>query len=249
MHALNAAELSDDTELWRYMALGPFLAMLTSQALYQTRVDAFEDASEGAYGYKNAELIAVATALRMEARAYSDNEGDYLLPPRKEEIIRAARASTAVTCWFRHSVHESFPMWRIYARDTFGVAVVTTLGALRQVFEGAENVRIGGVAYEPLPAAVRDVHTLFFHKRAEYSDEREIRSVNVVEQPFTDRYPSISMSPATMDLLIRRVVAAPSMHNTMFKSLLKIIQTQFSLEGLIFDPDRLCHSTLDGDLV
>jgi hypothetical protein len=229
------------------MSLGPFLSMLTSQALFQTRVDAFKDASEGAYGYKNSDLTRVASALKLPWRTFSDNEGEYREPPEKEEIIRVARARTAVTCWFRG--FESFSMWQIYARDHFGVAVVTTLGALRQAFENAENVVIGEVTYDRLPPVVADTHKLFFHKRAEYRDECEIRSVNVLPDPITDPHPMITLPPNTIDSLFANVVAAPGMQNTMFSSLLRILQTQFSALGLTFNGDRLRHSDLDDDLV
>lgn len=243
------SELTDDTKIWRYMSLGPFLSMLTSQALFQTRVDAFKDASEGAYGYKNSDLTPVAAALRLTWRTYSDDKGDYHEAPEKEEIIRAARACTAVTCWFRDRGFESFSMWQIYARDHFGVAVVTTVGALKQAFENAENVLIGEVSYEELPTVVADTHKLFFHKRAEYKDECEIRSVNVLQDPITDAHPMISLPPSTMDKLLAKVVAAPGMQNTMFLSLLSILQMQFSALGLTFNSDRLRRSDLDDDLV
>jgi hypothetical protein len=242
-------DLDDSVELWRYMALGPFLTMLISQALYQTRVDSFEDASEGAFGYKAADLNPVAAALKMQYRSFSDDQGPQFVPPRKEEIIAAARATTAVTCWFQYAGSEKFSMWRIYARDTFGVAVVTTLGALKQVFRGIDSVRIRSVSYVELPSQVPDVHSLFFHKRAEYSDECEIRTVNVSDQPFIEAYPSIVLSPNNLNALLGSVVAAPGMSKTMFDSLYNIIEMQFRLLGLAFSPERLRQSTLDDDLV
>jgi hypothetical protein len=244
-----ADQLDDSVELWRYMALGPFLTMLISQALFQTRVDSFEDTSEGAFGYKSADLNPVAGALGMQYRSFADDQGPQLRPPRKEEIIRTARAATAVTCWFQYAGSEKFSMWRIYARDTFGVAVVTTLGALKQVFQGIDSVRIRPVNYVALPAQVPDVHSLFFHKRAEYSDESEIRTVNVSDQPFIEAYPSIALSPGNLNALLASVVAAPGMSKTMFDSLYNIIEMQFRLLALTFPRGRLRHSTLDDDLV
>jgi hypothetical protein len=242
-------ELDDSVELWRYMALGPFLTMLVSQALFQTRVDSFEDTSEGAFGYKAADLNPVAAALGMPYRSFSDDQGPQTVPPKKEEIIRTARAATAVTCWFKYAGTEKFSMWRIYARDTFGVAVVTTLGALKQVFTSIDSARIQPISYVALPPRVPDVHSLFFHKRAEYSDECEIRTVNVSDQAFIEPYPSIVLSHDNLDGLLGSVVAAPGMSKTMFDSLYNIIEMQFRLLGLMFSKERLRHSSLDDDLV
>ncbi len=170
-------------------------------------------------------------------------------PPTNEEIIRAARACTAVTCWFRHPGRESFAMWRIYGRDPFAIAISTTYGAVRAVFEDSPAVRIGPISYDHLPPIVDDIHTLFFHKRTEYSDEREVRTIQVFPAPVIERFPMAPVTAEQMNNLLAQLIAAPGMHPTMFTSILNIVKAQFDSMDLPFANDRLRRSDLDDDLL
>ncbi len=58
------------------MSLGPFLVMLTSRGLFQTRVDTFEDASEGAFGFRNIKISpGLGRYLGVEPRSFVDDTG------------------------------------------------------------------------------------------------------------------------------------------------------------------------------
>ena len=241
-------DLPDDTPLWRYMRLGPFVAMLTSRNLFQTKVETFEDRSEGAFGYKNATISPeVWQYLGLQARRYSDNAGDYVIAPRSSEIIRTARACTAVTCWYLHRGHEIYAMWRIYGSDDSAIAICTTLGTLRSIFRENRNVRIDLVSYAPLPPRIDDVHTLFFHKQPAYQDECELRTAQVYPSPLAERFPPVALTNEQLDALLGNIVAAPAMHPTMFDGIRSIVQEQFKSLGLDFDAARLRRSALDAN--
>lgn len=243
-------DVDDDTPIWRYMRLGPFLEMCMSNGLFQTRVDALADASEGAYGYKDSEFaIQLPASLGVKPLAVYGATGPSYVQPRKRDVIIAARRHTVVTCWFRHDNNESFGMWRVYGGDEFAVAISTTVGALRAAFSESANVRIASVAYSPMPIHINDAHTLFFHKRKEYIHENEIRSVQVFASPVPERYHLGLLSAEQMDALFATIVAAPGMRPTMFKSLLSLVKAQFASRELSFDDSRLRHSDLDNDLL
>jgi hypothetical protein len=239
----------DETPIWRYIQLGPFLELLMNSCLFQARVDTFDDMAEGAYGYRAVTIDeSVARYLRIENRFFVDDTGRHSLPLSATDIIKAAREKTFVTCWFTHEDNESYGMWRVYGRDPFAVAIVTTVGALRNIFT-SESTRIGQVVYSSLPLKVCDVHTLFFHKREEYRDEREVRSVRVIQEATTDRFLMQPLTAEQMDALLSRIVVAPGMRRTMYDTLLAVIQNRFALLNRAFEASRLQHSSLDRDLL
>ncbi len=193
-------------------------------ALFQTRADYFEDALEGAFGYR-------ASALSEDLITYLDPPRDRTVhvyrrnpPPgapaieihavKKEDVIQEARLHAAVTCWYEHDEHESYAMWRVYGNDSFAVAVSTTVGALRACFGGAGNVVIGGVDYTPLPPNINSIPEMFFHKRPEFSYEREIRSVQIFPDRVTGAVQLQTLPIGAMDALLQNVIAAPGMRET-----------------------------------
>lgn len=222
-----------------------------NSALFQIRVDVFKDASEGAYGYKNIQISnRVAAALGVEAPAYFDEGGRHALPFDNGELIRAARRQAVLSCWFTtHQGTESFGMWRIYGGDEFAVAIATTVKALRSVFEGNTLAMVGNVNYEPLPRDIDSIHTLFFHKRPEYKEEREIRSVHVLSEATTERSIAQALTPLQLDQLLAHLITAPGMRQTMFDTILATVQTKFRDLKLEFNPSRLRRSALDSELL
>lgn len=248
--------VADETVIWRYMRLGPFIEMIMTQGLYQTRVSEFEDKLEGAYGFRNCnlsdEVIAYLDPPRIRtARISFDNprsSGITLEPVRIEDVIRQARRHTCVTCWYAHEGLESYAMWRVYGSDSFAVAVESTVGALRAAFGILESVRIGSVEYAPLPSRIDNVHELFFHKRKEYHSEREVRSVQVFPQSIGAVHVQ-AMGGALLDAILEGVIVAPGMRDTMINSLRMMISATFQANGLHFEPSRVRKSVLDSDLL
>jgi hypothetical protein len=242
--------IPDETPIWRYIPLGPFLELLMNSALFQTSVRVFEDGAEGAYGYKATRIDdSVPRSLLLEPSRYMDASGLRQLPFKTPDVIKAARERTAVTCWFKHSGTESYGMWRIYGRDPFAVAIATSVGALRSILAGQTTTRVGAVAYRPLPAVVQDAHTLFFHKREEYQAEQEIRSIYVSQQPLDGRFLMWPLAPEQLDALLSKIIVAPAMRPTMYDTLLAVVKGKFESLGLAFDSSRMTPSSLDRDVL
>ena len=222
---------ADDTVLWRYIKLNSFLELLSGH-LIQTRIDVLEDAAEGAYGYKQ---ISFSKALADGARDTA-------------EAIRRARLRVAATYWFEFEERESYGMWNIYGRTGESVAIETTVGALRDLLGREGQVRIERMRYEPMRGEIDDIATLFFHKRREYKEEREIRSVQVFDEPLKDSIVDQRVSLDDLNALIRRIILAPDSRQTFIDAVTQIVERVFAFEGKRFKGE-ICGSALDQDLI
>ena len=217
---------SDDTRLWRYMKLNSFLELLSGH-LIQTRIDVLNDAAEGAYGYKHIRI---------------PGENDTI------DAIRRARTRVAATYWFEFEERESYGMWSIYGRSGESVAIETTVGALREVLRREGHVRIERMRYEPMRGEIDDIATLFFHKRREYKDEREIRSVQLFEKPLEDSIVDQRLSLDDLNTLIKRLILAPDSRQTFIDAVKHVVESVFAFNGKHF-AGEIAGSALDEDLV
>jgi hypothetical protein len=222
---------SDDTRLWRYMKLNSFLELLSGH-LIQTRIDVLNDAAEGAYGYQQ---ISFAPPLR-------DGERN------NEDVIRAARTRVAATYWFEFEERESHGMWNVYGRTGESVAIETTVGALRGLLGREGQVRIERMRYEPMKGEIDDIATLFFHKRREYKEEREIRSVQVFKEPLKDTIVDQRLSLDDLNTLVKRIILAPDSRQTFIDAVKHIVESVFAFDRKTFSGE-ICGSALDEDLV
>jgi hypothetical protein len=208
------------------MKLNSFLELLSGH-LIQTRIDVLNDAAEGAYGYKHIRLFDGTDTI---------------------EGIRKARTQVAATYWFEFEERESYGMWNVYGRSGESVAIETTVGVLRELLGREGEVRIERMRYEPMRGNIDDIATLFFHKRREYKEEREIRSVQVFKEPLKDTIVDQRLSLDDLNTLIRRIVLAPDSRQTFIEAVKHIVESVFSFEDKRFTGE-ICGSSLDEDLV
>lgn len=217
---------SDDTLLWRYMKLNSFLELLSGH-LIQTRIDVLNDAAEGAYGYKHIRLNGARDVA---------------------EAIRAARMRVVATYWFEFEERESHGMWNVYGRSGESVAIETSVGALREVLQREGQLRIERMRYEPMRGDVGDIATLFFHKRREYKEEREIRSVQVFPEPLKDSIVDQRLSLDDLNKLMRRIILAPDSRKTFIEAVKHTVESIFAFDNKRFRGE-ICGSALDQDLI
>jgi hypothetical protein len=228
---------ADDTVIWRYMKLNSFLELLSGH-LVQTRIDVLHDAAEGAYGFKR-----IRFAPSLLERLHFDGA-----PAGTAEVIRRARTYVSATYWYEFEEQESFGMWNVYGRTGESVAVETTVGALRTVLSREGETRIERMRYEPMEGEVADIHTLFFHKRREFKDEREIRSVQVFSNPMEQPIVDQRLSLDDLSLLMKRIILAPDSRNTFVDAVNRIVHSVFAYDRKHFTGE-ICSSALDEDLV
>jgi hypothetical protein len=187
------------------MKMNSFLELLTGH-MAQSRIDMLGDAAEGAYGWRNIHFApsllqklydnrrhSVVSRRAMDCASVGEDTVSSGHDKNLEEsrttvpsVIRKARTYAAATYWIEFE-RESYGMWNLYGRAGESVAVETTVGALRRVLGRADaQLRVERMRYDPMRGEISDLHELFFHKRREYQDEREIRSVQVFDGPLKD---------------------------------------------------------------
>lgn len=220
-----------DTLIWRYMKMNSFLELLSGH-LVQTRIDVLNDAAEGSYGYRD---IRFSPEIR---RSEGDNAA----------VIRAARKRVAATYWFEFEERESYGMWSVYGRTGESVAIETTVGDLRAVLERQGKVRIERMRYEPMRGEIDDLATLFFHKRREYKEEREIRSVQLFDRPIAETIVDQRLSLDDLNRLVKRIILAPDSRRTFVDAVEHVVESVFAFEGSRF-AGEIAGSALDEDLI
>jgi hypothetical protein len=227
----------DETVIWRYMKMNSFLELLSGH-LVQTRIDMLHDAGEGAYGWKHVRFSPhVLDKLQMKNGASQDAAA----------VIRRARMHAAATYWFEFD-RESYGMWNVYGRTGESVAIETTVGALREVLAREGEARIERMRYDPLEGEIPDVHTLFFHKRREYKEEREIRSVQVFPEPLKEPIVNQQLSLDDLNVLIKRIILAPDSRETFVDAVKHIVEAVFAYNDKRY-AGEICGSSLDEDLI
>lgn len=226
----------DDTPLWRYLDFARFLALLDSASLWFARADTFSDQYELAVPAAD-----MAAARQGAASILADNRtregvvrylaatagraaGELVALPDSELaglLLRFADRALHISCW-QEDQDESAGMWDSFVQGDEGVAVVTTVAALRDVLDagsGNRDVFLGRVAYLDYRAGSWGAFHPFapaFHKRRLFRQEQEVRAV-MVWPSYRDLADGIIGTPAAagiavpVDLsrLIQGIVIAP----------------------------------------
>lgn len=154
--------------LWRYFKTSHFLSFIKKASLHFAPVAHFADRFEGA---------AAVIPLRS-------------IDPRYAELDHADKAfgtmknDTNVCCWHR-AEYESEAMWRLYAEESKGVVVCTTLERMRTAIapfyfpqaREPESLWVGSVRYVDLAQErIKDFGIKrFFYKHVVFASEREFR--------------------------------------------------------------------------
>jgi hypothetical protein len=90
-----------------------------------------------------------------------------------ETALSAQKNNTYVSCWHM-AKHESFLMWKVYARGRpDSVCIRTNLIRIRNCFE--RDYRIGVVQYIDFQNKFPDANWPFIYKRAAFLQEQEAR--------------------------------------------------------------------------
>jgi hypothetical protein len=246
-----------ETKLWRYLTLDKFIGLLTSSALHFARPSSFTDELEGSYPQVSvqrrpetvAELLEEAT--RREMRLVFRRDDVSPLPIEwkatfKEliddvpHLAREALERTFISCWCACE-HELEQFWESYSSRSNGIVVQTTVGRLQASiakcpdcevtfglveyvdFDEANIIpfRVVGnsIRYDPVP--------VFFHKRREFSHDREFRVVISLAEAAIP--PKGLPVPVSLENLFTCVTVAPDSGDWYLQSIIKLLK-QFDLE-------------------
>jgi hypothetical protein len=174
-------KMSRDPKLTRYMTLPSLLALLHRSKLHFTKLTDLRryDAHEGAGGLMNniiqtpissgaflspstpefeAEQAAIVERIKAELSLPYEEQW----PKFKAQLAKWDQeyANVFVSCWHENFGFTDF-MWRVYARDDHGVALVTSSHALVESFSGVDlrKIGFGFVVYPYRDELVRNRHT------------------------------------------------------------------------------------------
>uniref|UniRef100_Q07I65 DUF2971 domain-containing protein n=1 Tax=Rhodopseudomonas palustris (strain BisA53) TaxID=316055 RepID=Q07I65_RHOP5 len=160
--------------VWRYMTFSRFIWLLQKKALWLSRVDRLDDAWEMALA--GAQLNHTISTAPISPIDEMQTEKPM---ERARKIVALWRNTTFVNCWSGFGP-ESHALWRVFCGPTEGVAIRTTLMALKQSVPQLNVVR---VEYRE-PGVYRVTPTreeLVSVKRKSFEYEQEIRIVGTNE--------------------------------------------------------------------
>lgn len=193
-------------KLMRYMDVKKYKDLLSTKTLFLPRYDNLGDMFEGSLGYVPPGKLIDQRTERLNRITRMPQQGNTLARKFLEAFEpllyhKFLRNFTFVSCWHQ-SVKESALMWKMYAKR--GVMVKSDLSSLKSSLEinadgyqrsdifwqdhGIDNVNgyeisvdVDKVKYLPHGTEIKAVGSdRYFHKQAEYEDEKELR---VVLQP------------------------------------------------------------------
>lgn len=169
-------ELNPHQLLWRYFNASRFLSFLKTGALYFAPVSNFNDRFEGAVAIIPPQLIDP----RYQELDFADN------------AFRSTKDDTNVNCWHQ-AEHENDAMWKLYAEESKGVAISSTISRMRMALKPffftpqarePEKLWVGPVRYVDLTRVRLKAlgFQRYFYKHLVFEFEREFRLALNLEQ-------------------------------------------------------------------
>jgi hypothetical protein len=176
-HPCFQAPADRSIKIWRYLDFTKYVSMLSSQNLFFSRSDLFDDPYEGATSHAN---------IKLRSTVYSDIKITKQQIDQLAELAEWSRQWTYINCWHMNE-YESAAMWKLYAQTNEAVAIQSTYKRLRHCLP--ENVHVGIVHYidyenEWLPEG--NTMRPFVYKRRSFEHERELRAL-IQDLPITDK--------------------------------------------------------------
>lgn len=209
----HSADESDEDTIWRYTTLAKFLNVLRRSdapgegELIAKRSDKLEDEYEGTLSSPTEQTIREEVMQFFTNKGLADHDPeDILASPDKmgvdeypewtarsaaDSVIEShqrARELTFLNCW-RLDEYESSNMWKAYTSKTDGVAIRSSIDALKEAaLNKKDEIHIREVSY--MDYSIKEMFTdgfldPFFHKRKEFADESEVR-IAVTDIPYLD---------------------------------------------------------------
>lgn len=154
-------------KIWRYMDFTKFVYLLNTENLYFVRSDKFEDSFEGSTPVSNVNFRGGITS----------------------NFLKEFRRYVAINSWHINE-HESAAMWKLYAKDNYGIAIQSTYKRLMDALADAnEEIEVGLVQYidfqKDFSVIVNHSEYLngrnpfyqFMYKRKSFIHEQELRAI------------------------------------------------------------------------
>jgi len=191
-----------------------FVDLLDKSALFFTRADKLGDPFEGSHGK--------AYVAEMKS-AFKEGKDSEQILKNLGSVYKKIVKFTFLNCWHMNE-HESAAMWNLYAKSNEGIAIQSSIAALRSsIIETGYEIYVGKVEYldyesEVMTGGLEEGERYpFFHKRKSFEHERELRLM--IQDFKSAKSPIIYASPPHRDgihvsvdfgSLIERIYLAPS---------------------------------------
>ncbi len=215
--ALNSSDTMDDmSKIWRYMDMAKFVSMLLEEALYFACPCEFVDPYEGYLPKSYMENLKQKREWDLDFMRHSAawdndenlrNEYAKLQNDLEENLNRApfeAACKFGVNCWHA-SEYESEAMWKMYS--SYGIAIESTIGQLRNSILNKEHLRIANVRYADFEKDQIEQghrHYALFMKRKSFEHEKELRATVLLEKEKQG-----VLMKCDLDTLITRIHISP----------------------------------------
>ena len=217
---------SDDAVLWRYMDFTKFVSLLEKSSLFFARADKLKDPFEGTFSRMNKILRPIL---------YADVPENIIVELKLFQ--REVRRFTLISCW-HESPHESEAMWRLYSRETDGIAIKTDFSSFKKSLTDSQRICVGKVNYvdyEDHFIPENNSLSSYLHKRQSFEHEREVRAIARIT-PIKDGKMDLSQDicdigkyfQVDLSLLIQEVVVAPYAPDWLLE-LIKSVATRYDL--------------------
>ena len=224
--SLTTPELSNS--LWRYMDFTRFAAMLVNKGLFLARLDQLSDAHEGWIpqsptnhydGFFGQEEMARDAKLRKQC------------PTERKRFY--------VSCWHAND-DQSDAMWKLYAKETEGVAIRTTFRNLQDSLKEAPQelsvYQVMYVDYKQEPVHAGSMLRACLTKRMPFEHEKEVRVVWRNSEPSKSRSGAGFYVNCKLPTLIEQVYIAPT-ENKWFVPIVKDILKKYGLTANVVPSD------------
>ncbi len=204
-----------------------FVSILDSHSLFFTRADRLGDPFEGSFSKVN---VALRPSL------YEGEIPESSLQ-QLANFMKETRQYTLISCW-HEAIHESAAMWRLYARESDGIAIRTDFKSLTQSLECEDDVYIGKIQYVDYDTTFIPEGNTFYpylYKRRSFEHESEVRAMTQ-KRPGPDDNNDMSNGvlhsgtyySVNVSALIKEVIIAPYA-NEWFINLVKSVAARYDL--------------------
>lgn len=229
----NVAEVPDETVIWRYMTVEKYISLLTTSKLFLCRMDKFEDKWEGAWPKRFIKNLSED----LERQGFGKFNNLHNL---HQDIL-------FINCWHANE-HESAAMWDLYSSKRSGLAIKTTVGALKSSVISEDDFMLGRVEYIDVETDTRTFEYNMiipaFLKRMSFKHESEIRLVRLATPSSGNRppvrYPYVELD-VDLEKLLQEVYVSPLMPQWLLSSVrelsqkLGLVNSQFVQSSLYDD--------------
>lgn len=209
-----------EDKLWRYMDLAKFISLLSTESLYFSPAESFDDPFEGAKGVLEKEgkwndyyleffRYAIKTAPGISEEDSSGEKLEMTAQKLLNELAQGGlneRKNICISCWHCNDF-ESEAMWKLYSVNVANaIAIETTYQRLYQALGEDPYIDIGKVKYIDYRTQFSSIGCgAFWYKRKSFEHEREVRALI---RNHENNGKGVSC-PANLDILIKNVYVSP----------------------------------------